>query len=527
LFVVRSLDDFVYTDGDRPYPVEEAADCLIQKWPATLLLLPRLKTNRRLRKGGVLTRFSCILAFFLCTACTATAESNAQVQYSVDLTTPNRAVVKIEVPSLPSHLFMQIGGSGSDEGFAPYVHDLIARSGANQVQVERNGAEWKIKGAQPGSGTITYWVDLSFASSPWPAGNEQAGYTDGHAMYLVTKAIFIESDLPGDRIIRFRMDKTHKLAIPWVPSNSGEFVLLPRTMLEDSMVFGSIEPQRYSGGRFQLQVVMLGSLRNQTTEVGQIGGLLARHYSLMFPDNKDTSYLITMFPGKPDAEAFPSSFASSVKAPLRREERIDWANTIAHELFHHWCGHTLRPAKEEETAWFFEGFTEYFANLALVRQGVVPPEEFLQRVGIRLAQYEYFLASPLFSKVTLRDAGTKKGSYRFGVYSGGWAVAFVIDQELRKTNKSIEDLMRKLLSRPDRTHISLDIILRTLTEIGGSGLTEQVETALTTRESLDVDGYLLGLGIGAVGQTYAGEKFIYLLPPDSSRDRRRRVWAGF
>lgn len=453
--------------------------------------------------------------------------AHGQVHYRVDLTQADRIGVTVESRTTPSRLYMQTGGSGSPDGFVPFVKDLQAASGGAVVRLERTGAEWKIAGPADRPVTITYNLDLSFTRAPWPAGNEQAGYSDGDATYLVTKALFLESDLPGERTIAFKLPTGKRLAIPWTPKGPGEFVVQPGEMLQDSLVYGNITPEKFSGGRFHVEVVLLGQLASQTKDVGTIAVRVAEQLTKVFPVDHDTSYLITLIPGKDaDGEAFPSSFASTMKAPLRREERIVWANTIAHEVMHHWLGHTLKPVNGEETAWLTEGFSEYFANLALARTGIVPPEDFLQLVSVRLAQYEYFFASPLFSKVTLRDAGTRKSSYRFGVYSGGWAIAFVADQELRASGKTLEDVIRTLLARPDH-NLTFEGFLAALKEVGGDALAQKITHALTTRDALDVDAYLAAVGIGASGQTYAAEKFIYRDKPNPAADRKRRAWAGF
>jgi predicted metalloprotease with PDZ domain len=48
--------------------------------------------------------------------------------------------------------------------------------------------------------------------------------------------------------------------------------------------------------------------------------------------------------------------------------------SIAHELFHSWNGHRIAPADYASPQWLSEGFTEYFANLALVQEEVISRE---------------------------------------------------------------------------------------------------------------------------------------------------------
>jgi hypothetical protein len=108
-----------------------------------------------------------------------------------------------------------------------------------------------------------------------------------------------------------------------------------------------------------------------------------------------TRYLVTLLAGKEDdAEAFATSFAATFAPPLDEHGRVAWANTIAHEIFHFWCGHMVHGVGTE-LEWLQEGFTEYYANIGLVRAGAFSPADFLDHVEHNLGHYVYFMTSPL------------------------------------------------------------------------------------------------------------------------------------
>ena len=70
------------------------------------------------------------------------------------------------------------------------------------------------------------------------------------------------------------------------------------------------------------------------------------------------------------------------------------ASITAHEIFHAWNVKRLRPAdmvpyrydRMEPTTWLWvsEGITDYYADLALVRGGIVKPDEFMQATNAKI-----------------------------------------------------------------------------------------------------------------------------------------------
>ena len=67
-----------------------------------------------------------------------------------------------------------------------------------------------------------YDVDLGFATSHWPPGNEQAAFTDGKGMFAVSKALFVESDLPGESSLEIRKPADWKFETPWAVDVRGD-----------------------------------------------------------------------------------------------------------------------------------------------------------------------------------------------------------------------------------------------------------------------------------------------------------------
>ena len=206
-------------------------------------------------------------------------------------------------------------------------------------------------------------------------------------------------------------------------------------MLRDLIAFGDLTADKTTTGIFRATIVTFGSLRAQQARGKQVVEKVSAQYNAIFPDTEAADFLVVLIPGgQDDGEAYTHGFASTMRAPLRPDEKIVWANTIAHEIFHHWAGQTIRMDTELE--WFKEGFAEYNANLALIRAGEISPEDFLHKAANMIGQYEYFLSSGLFKDVTMLTAGQQKGPDRFGVYAAGWVMAFAMDQQIRTASGS-------------------------------------------------------------------------------------------
>src|ERR1044072_8816477 len=94
-----------------------------------------------------------------------------------------------------------------------------------------------------------------------------------------------------------------------------------------------------------------------------------------------------------DSEAFEHSAAFSERELPSKENLIGWGNTLAHELFHSWNGAELGPRDYASCQWFSEGFTEYFANLALVQQRLIAEPLFLSKAEKNLGIYALFRSS--------------------------------------------------------------------------------------------------------------------------------------
>ncbi len=280
---------------------------------------------------------------------------------------------------------------------------------------------------------IEYKVDLQFINEQWEVGNEQAGIYIDSTLFVVTRALFIVPLNESDFVVDFDLPKNYKIYTSWnkINSGTGYSVNSREELYNNTVVWGKTEALQIVKSDFTLNLVPLGYDTHVNNLMGEAFDHIIDEFLSIFPGTPPTQYLITFFPfHQNDGEAYATSNAFSLKMEPTEQNRLIWANQLAHELFHFWNGKQLSGPKREDRQWFSEGFTEYMANMTLVRRGIINEAEFYRVIEKTVGLYYYFKLRQ-FPETSLKEAGHKKSLYRFGVYNGGWCAAFVMDIMIR------------------------------------------------------------------------------------------------
>jgi predicted metalloprotease with PDZ domain len=446
-------------------------------------------------------------------------------------TTLVRPRVSAEVLTVGGHL--QMAGWGADmhkRGWAHYVQDLQVRElngSPASYATDTASAGWQLTDTTSRSVRLTYAVDLSFAGSQWPYGNEQAGALLGQDLFVVSKALFITSKSPGPRVVEFTIPPAWHVAASWNKVSSGGTAYEApddNSLLNNSLVVGRTAAVEVRAGSFLFLLANLGATAADRPVVGDALSRVVREYVRIFPRTPPTSYVLTMFnSAERDAEAFQSSAAFSEVDRLTQVNRIQWAGTVAHELFHSWNGASLRPEPYADLQWFSEGFTDYYAIRSLAKTGVVDEPLFLRRMERTIALYLYFKSAPVFNGVTLKAAGTRKGPHRLGVYEGGWVVAFCLDVNIREQSGgrlTLDDAMRRLydefaFSNQAYTETALRRVLR---EVAGPASESFLDKYVVGDETIPVDQCVADAGYKGFGTGYQAEYYAEPLRSSSYRN---------
>jgi predicted metalloprotease with PDZ domain len=138
---------------------------------------------------------------------------------------------------------------------------------------------------------------------------------------------------------------------------------------------------------------------------------------------------------------------------------------LAHEFFHVWNVKRLRPAaftpydyaREQYTRllWWFEGATSYYDQLTLARAGIVDAKKYLKNLGQALTSLE---RTPGSRKMSVEEASflawvkhyrpdENTPNSAISYYLKGELVALALDLALRRTGRSLDELLRALDAR--------------------------------------------------------------------------------
>ena len=128
----------------------------------------------------------------------------------------------------------------------------------------------------------------------------------------------------------------------------------------------------------------------------------------------------------------------------------------AHEIFHAWNVKRLRPAdlvpyrydRPQPTAWLWvsEGITDYYADLAEVRGGVIPPAGFYGLTAGKIGEIDATLPFAL-EDASLNTWIHPKDGTEYSYYPKGSLAGLLLDINIRDASdnrRSLDDVMRDL-----------------------------------------------------------------------------------
>lgn len=334
-------------------------------------------------------------------------------------------------------------------GWPGLIRNLRAKDGAGRpVRLTPAGeAGWRLPRALSGRLTVEYEVDYSLlAERGWPAPRE-AAYSEAEHFATIGRALFVTTPQVKQSFVRFDLPRGWRPVTPWQPSASsrGEFAVRSAAeLVENFVVLSRSEPEVVTAAGFRLLMTPMGHWRQVRPELRKVLGSVIQRFVRILEFDRQEGYLVVLLPVLDQGgESFRNSFALTMDVPPTPENLSTWANTIAHEIFHYWNGWRLRGADYSTSQWFQEGFTEYFANLALVASGGIDGDGFLRKLTGHVRNYRK-LATPL------EAGGSRKGP---PLYSGGALVAFCWDVLIRQASDGRQDLgdfLRALWERNGR-----------------------------------------------------------------------------
>lgn len=472
------------------------------------------------------SRFLYIIAFFSLNIAQSQEAEKDIFQISISSIDASYATINAQLSVSGGRVFTGTGGSYDwQRGWADYVTVMSAETINGEVLVVTEEGEsfdsyWLLSmNGEPYNGTakVNYKVDLIFARTEWDFGNEQAGRIYQGGLYTVTKPFFLSSGLDRSAEVHFNIPGDWDIANPWqeIAGEDRAYQADNWDALEkNSMTLGKFERATNLVDGFELDIILLGDFASAPPLVSETIEQVLPVYLGLFPDTPKTKYMMTYLNGpSEDAEAFQNGAAFTTSLSLSSDNRIFWADFLAHELFHFWNGQRIRAAERWQGNWFSEGFTDYYANLVLVNRGVLSEDWFLRRMENIFGNYLYFHSSGTFEGLSVLEAGKEKGRNRFGIYDAGWVLAFAFDDEIKTRtggDKSLDDVMTSLYDRYGKTgeRYALDDMLKLMSSSTGLDLDLFFNKYLKSRTPLPLVDIMKTFGWDSYSNNYANEFYM-------------------
>jgi len=250
-----------------------------------------------------------------------------------------------------------------------------------------------------------------------------------------------------------------------------------------------------------------------------------------------------------------TSAAPNATADVDRDYR-GFLSLVAHEFFHLWNVKRIRPdtlgpfdyTQENYTKllWVAEGITDYYADIALRRGGLISEDDFLestaramqgmQNTPGRLVQSAEEASFDAWIKYYRQDENSINSQVSY--YDKGALLGLLLDLEIRKRSegrKSLDDVMRYLYTefyKKDRNYTPADF-QKTAELMAGSSLEEFFARYVRGKDELDYNAALAAAGLaldrGVVmkdGKPVARATLGAELEQDQDRLMVRNVRAG-
>jgi predicted metalloprotease with PDZ domain len=219
-----------------------------------------------------------------------------------------------------------------------------------------------------------------------------------------------------------------------------------------------------------------------------------------------------------------------------RRAYLGWLELASHEYFHAWNVKRLRPAElgpfdyENEnitrSLWIAEGFTDYYADLQVLRAGLQTRDEYLEDLSNtiellqttpgRLVQSAEMASFDAWIKYYRPDENSNNTSISY--YTKGTVIAFLLDAKIRKaTNgaKSLDDVMRLAYEKFSGPKGYTPEQFRAVVEqVAGQSLQRFWESAVEGTSELDYAEALDALGLR------------FKPPAQQPVDRPPKPWLG-
>ncbi len=390
------------------------------------------------------------------------AENSRKVQVSARMKL-NLPYLKMNNVSIPRSI---------QKGWAEFVNIKSIHNHEGQELLfswEPKEKRWRIETTDKSEIIVEYEVTLHHDTYNW----NTVGGIDGrpqqfsnNSLFWISNGLFIYPQgiqEQSQSLINFEVPDKWKTSTPWIKLKEYSFQANSLAeLVHNTLMIGLHDENQISLDNMSITLAVAPEFRQNADLIKKTLAKVLPTYKNIFGELPKANYLICASQHfYEDGEAFNNSFHQMFVERDLENRKIVWANVLAHEMFHYWNGtYFLVGENVQENNWFSEGFTEYYANLALIRAGIVSEEEYLDKLAYQFARF-YSSQAFVNQKVDLVKAGYEKGKNWHLIYGGGASIAFILDVEIRhrsNNTRSLDDFMRIMYQRYGKSHTKIGLV---------------------------------------------------------------------
>lgn len=427
--------------------------------------------------------------------------------YFVSISNKDLIHVKAGLTLINDTVFMYQRGTTAQlpEGEVEFVKNLFIKdsTGRNILYKYAGEGNWIIAGTKPGQAiTIEYDLLTTHKQYNWDhtGGIDENAFSTDDGLFFTGYTLFLLADLDMQNVqVNFELPQGWKASTPWQRQTGNRFIVESgRFLLNNCFMLGRHVEKTVKVGDMEMRLAISNKISYALPLIENLIRQTVSYYQQFFGGSPAPVYLVALNEERmTDGSAFRRSFSQIFHGAIDESGIPTWGYIMAHEILHLWNGHAIVPGTQEE--WFKEGFTDYITNLAMRRAGLI--DDFTMHRKIEHMYRRYWL-DRMWQRDTLsiRETGTRKNEFRFGVYGGGATVALALEVEMRKATdnkKGIAELMRRMFNdfaKPKKTY-TVDDIIRIVNEETGKDFQPFFDKYVTGKEYIDLTPYLSDIGL--------------------------------
>lgn len=464
------------------------------------------------------------------------------IHYSLDLTAPETHLVRVgmSIPDAAANTEVQIPAWNclyQIRDFEKDVEDVKAECDGEPVELYRPDLNTWSGPARPCRN-----LSLNYSVYADTEGPFDSVLNSGHAFLNLAMVLFY---LPGERQrpvqVRFVIPQGWKLAT-FLNSEGDDVQAADYDALVDSPIeAGHFEDFSYSqdflpagapaatGMKHATIRVIVDANRADYSSARILSSLqrITREETTLMQDLPFSHYTFLLhFPREGSSTGgmeHLNGTAIGISASDLRNNFPGFENVAAHELFHAWNVKRIRPqllepvdyihGNDTRDLWFCEGITNTYAELVLLRAGLIDRDLFYRRMAAAIENLQVRSARTLQSVETSgREAWLEKYSdynrpeRSVSYYNKGELLGYLLDLGMRHATQNragLDDLMRRLnqdFARRGRFYTLADLKTLVAQLAPGFDVNQFVAEDVSGTAELDYSMYLGYAGLRAVTQ---------------------------